>query len=247
MWATSSPPSPRAPTSFYRQRKDWFQLSHHPLVFLPGDNEWTDCRRTLGERHDPMERLEKLRELFFSGAGALGQRPLALVRQPALTEGRHDYPEHARWEHAGVVFLTLNAPGPENNARANPEEYTRRLPALTDWIVRGFRHARARGAKAVVVAMHANPWSSPPRPRRGFREVLAALSRESRAFGGAVLLLHGDTHHYRVDQPLLGDASAAAVPNLTRVEVFGYPWMNWVRVRVIEENGQVRFEATPGS
>src|SRR5262245_25533115 len=37
----------------YRQRKEWFELSHHPWVFLPGDNEWTDCRRTLGEHHAP--------------------------------------------------------------------------------------------------------------------------------------------------------------------------------------------------
>jgi len=214
---------------------------------VPGDNEWTDCRRTFASSYDPLERMQKLRELFFAGSGALGQQPLALVRQSAATQGRYDYPEHARWEHGGVVFITLNAPGPYNNADAYPQEHSQRLAAMLDWIARGFRHAQGRGAKAVVVAMHANPWQSPPRPRRGFREVLAALSRESRAFDGAVLLLHGDTHHFRVDQPLRTDGSADSVPNLTRVEVFGYPWMNWVRVRVIEENGRVRFEATPGS
>jgi len=59
--------------------------------------------------------------------------------------------------------------------------------------------------------------------------------------------VHGETHHYRLDQPLLDNASGAPPPNFTRVEVFGYPEMNWVRVRVIEENGRVRFEAKPGS
>jgi len=31
------------------------------------------------------------------------------------------------------------------------------------------------------------------------------------------------------------------------VEVFGYPTMNWVRIRVGDEGGRVRFEVTPGS
>ena len=231
----------------YLQRKEWFELSHHPLVFLPGDNEWTDCRRGFGAGYDPQERMQKLRQLFFSGSAALGQRPLALARQPAATRGAHDYPEHARWEYDGVVFLTLNAPGPDNNSRAHPEEYSRRLPAMLDWITRGFRLARTRNAKAVVVVMHANPWNAVLRPRRGFSEVLATLAAETRAFGGAVLLLHGDTHHYRVDQPLRESGTGALIANLTRVEVFGYPAMNWVRIRVVEENGRVRFEAQPGS
>ena len=94
--------------------------------------------------------------------------------------------------------------------------------------------------------MHADPWNSPGRPRRGFRELLATLGAETRAYGGQVLLVHGDTHRYRVDQPPLENPSDAPLANFTRVEVFGYPEMNWVRVRVIEENGRVRFEATPG-
>jgi hypothetical protein len=151
----------------YRARREWFELSRHPFVFLPGDNEWTDCRRTFGSSYDPLERMQKLRELFFSGNTALGQRPLALARQGLASKGTHNYPEHARWEHGGVVFLTLNAPGPDNNSRAHPEEYSRRLAAILDWIASGFRLARSRNAKAVVVAMHANPWRAPPRPRRG--------------------------------------------------------------------------------
>jgi len=232
--------------ALYEQRRQWFALSHHPFVLLPGDNEWTDCRRMLGSGYDPLERMRRLRAVFFSGSSALGQQPLALVRQPAVTKGAHPFPEHARWEHGGVVFLTLNAPGPDNNSRAYPEEYSRRLAAMLDWVARGFRLARSRNAKGVVIAMHANPWASGMRPRRGFGELLAAITRETSSFGGAVLLLHGDTHHYRVDQPLR-DASGAPIANFTRVEVFGYPAMNWVRVRVIEENGRVRFDATPGS
>ncbi|MCC7487616.1 MAG: hypothetical protein IT529_21790 [Burkholderiales bacterium] len=228
----------------FRQRRQWFDLSRHPLVFVPGDNEWTDCRRALGESREPAERINRLRELFFAGDASLGQRPIALARQ----HGTHDYPEHARWEHRGVTFVTLNAPGPDNNARADPAEHAARTAAMREWISAGFRQARARKSKAVVLAMHANPWTASSRPRRGFREVLATLGAETRAFAGAVLLLHGDTHQYRADGPPFdASRSGEAAPNFTRVEVFGYPAMNWVRIRVREEGGRVRFEAEPGS
>ena len=62
-----------------------------------------------------------------------------------------------------------------------------------------------------------------------------------------MLLVHGDTHRYRVDQPLRDPDGGTPLANFTRVEVFGYPTMNWVRIRVSEEAGRVRFTVTPGS
>jgi hypothetical protein len=233
--------------ALFLQRRGWFELSRHPLVYVPGDNEWTDCRRALGSGYDPLERMRKLRELFFAADSSLGQQPMALVRQRAAARGAHDYPEHARWEYGHVLFLTLNAPGPDNNSRANPGEFARRSAAIRDWLADGFAVAHARGSRAVVVLMHANPWRAPGRPRRGFGELVAALAAHTRAYAGPVLLVHGDTHHYRVDRPPLEGPGDAPPANFTRIEVFGYPEMNWVRVRVIEENGRLRFEATPGS
>ena len=29
----------------FLQRREWFELSHHPFFFIPGDNEWSDCSR----------------------------------------------------------------------------------------------------------------------------------------------------------------------------------------------------------
>ena len=231
----------------FLQRKEWFALVRHPLVLAPGDNEWTDCKRMLGGGYDPLERLRKLRELFFSGSASLGQSPLRLERQAQATRGAHDYPEHARWEHERVLFVTLNAPGPDNNVRAMPEEYARRSAAMRDWLEQGFGLARSRGLKAVVVVMHANPWGMLGAPRRGFSELLAALAAEVRGFPGEALLVHGDTHQYRVDRPLRDRANGGPLANFTRVEVFGSPFVNWVRVKAIEEDGRIRFEATPGS
>lgn len=62
-----------------------------------------------------------------------------------------------------------------------------------------------------------------------------------------MLLVHGDTHRYRVDRPLRDPSNGAPLATFTRVGVFGSPEMNWVRVRVSEEAGRIRFVVTPGS
>jgi hypothetical protein len=224
----------------FRQRREWFDLFHHPFVFVPGDNEWVDCQRYSGGRYDPLERLRKLRELFFRGGESLGQRRIALSRQLP------DYPEHARWRHGNVLFVTLNVPGPRNNARRMPDEFRHRSKAITEWLARSFGLARAEGMGAVVIMMQANPWISPSSRYFGFRELLATLAAETRLFAGEVLLVHGDTHRHRVDRPLRDPASGRPIPNFTRVEVHGYPAMNWLRIRVSEEAGRVTFDVTPG-
>jgi hypothetical protein len=224
----------------FLQRRDWFSYSHHPFVFVPGDNEWTDCTRLRAGRYDALLRLARLREIFFADEHSLGQIRLVLDRQ-------HGYVEHSRWRQEGVLFVTLNVPGPNNHARAHPQEFRVRSAALIEWLDQSFELARRERLKGVVILMQANPWVSPTGHYFGFRELLAAFASQTRRFPGEVLLVHGDTHRYRVDKPLRDLATRAPVSNFTRVEVFGYPTMNWVRIRVSEESGRVRFHVTPGS
>ncbi|MGH9577733.1 MAG: hypothetical protein ACRD3R_09875, partial [Terriglobales bacterium] len=215
----------RAPCSdeLFRQRREWFDLAPHPFVFVPGDNEWTDCSGLQAGGYDPLERLAKLRELFSRGEESLGQRRIRLARQLP------DYPEHARWRHADVLFVTLNVPGNANNARQMPEEFRSRSAAVARWLERSFGVARGDKLRAVVLFMQANPWASPTGRYFGYRELLATLAKETLGFDGEVLLVHGDTHRFRVDSPLRDPATGAPVANFTRVEVFGSPGMNWVR------------------
>jgi hypothetical protein len=235
--------SARAPCSdaLFRQRREWFDLVRHPFVYVPGDNEWMDCHGFQAGGHDPLERLAKLRELFSGGEESLGRRRIKLARQSP------DYPEHARWRHGDVLFVTLNVPGPDNNARHLPEEFRNRGAAVARWLEQSFNFSRGERLRAVVIFMQANPWISPTSRYFGFRELLATLARETLGFDGEVLLVHGDTHRFRVDSPLRDPTTGAPVANFTRVEVFGSPGMNWVRIRVVEEAGQVSFEVTPGN
>jgi hypothetical protein len=221
----------------FLQRRDWFGLSHHPFVYIPGDNEWLDCPRAFWAPRDPVERLRKLREIFFSGDSALGQRPLAVERQ-----GRRGYPEHLRWRMNDVLFVTLNVPGPSNNARM-PLESQPRTVAVLDWMREAFKIARERELPAVIIGVQANLWSG----NRAYAAFVLALAEEASRYKGEVLVVHGDTHWYRFDRPLVDPRSGTRVDNVTRVEVFGSPFVNWVYVTVTIENGRARFSATPGS
>jgi hypothetical protein len=235
--------SARAPCSdeLFRQRREWLDLVRHPLIFVPGDNEWADCHILPAGGYEPLERLAKLRELFFRDEESLGLRRIRLARQLP------DYPEHARWRHGEVLFVTLNVPGNANNARHMPEEFRSRSAALAWWLEQSFSLARASRLPAVVLFMQANPWAAPTARYFGYRELLATLAKEALGFDGEVLLVHGDTHRFRVDSPLLDPATGAPVENFTRVEVFGSPGMNWVRVRVIDGAARIGFEVTPGN
>lgn len=226
--------------ALFAQRLAWFEQSHHPLIYTPGDNEWTDCWRTSSAPSDPVERLQQLRRLFFAEGQSLGRRKIALERQNT------EYPEHARWEHNGVVFATLNVPGDDNNAR-QPRESAARTTLVNAWITDTFRAARVKSLGAVVLAMQANPWPSSDSAKRAYGSIMETMTRETQYFDGEVLLIHGDSHRHRIDKPLIALHTRLPVPNFTRLEVFGSPQVNWVRVTVNRENDRIRFGATPGS
>ena len=223
--------------ALFIQRRETFGLSHHPFFFTPGDNEWTDCRRARWAPRDPMERLAKLREVFFARDASLGQRPLAAVRQTA-----RGYPEHMRWMVEEVVFATVNVPGPDNHQSAMPAESKRRTAAVLDWIADAFRIARERKAPALVIATQANLFTG----SRGYAAIVKTLSAESQAYAGEVLVVHGDTHWFRFDKPLADPDSGRPIENVTRLEVHGSPFVNWSYVTVTVENGRAKFSVTPG-
>jgi hypothetical protein len=235
--------------ALFLQRREWFDLAHHPFIYVPGDNEWSDCWRPLGEAREPLERLERLRAIFFADGYSLGQPRLKLDRQSAQPESRHAYPEHVRWVHGRVMFVTLNMPGGDNNRARMPKESAARTAAARDWLASSFAIAKRDRLGAVVVAMQANPWTYRGTPRPSYASLLSALAGEMRAFGRTVALIHGDTHRFRVDRPLVPDPETRQlIPGPLRIEVFGYPGVEWVRVAVKEDAaGTIRFEVTRGS
>ena len=226
-----------------------FSSFRHHFVLLPGDNDWTDCHREKAGAWKPLERLARLRALFFTPPGrVLGGGSLSLVSQ-AADPARGEFPEHVRWSRGGVVFTALHLVGSKNalagfpaRTREDDAEVARRTAAAIAWMGEGFRVARETDAPALLIALHGNPHfetdqsADPPGPYTGF---LRALSEETSAFRRPVLLVHGDSHYFRIDKPLIGPESGRRLDNFTRLEVFGSPHMHWVRVRVDPGDPQV--------
>ena len=217
-------------------RRALLDRSRRPLVYVPGDNEWTDCHRPSNGGFNPVERLEKLRELFFNDDKSLGEERIRLTRQSETARFR-SYRENVRWEHGGILFVGMNVPGSNNNWRTEAGrngEWEDRLQANRAWLARAFEIARQRKMPGIVIAMQADPdFENKVRGRRdGYSEFKSQLASLAAGFTGRVLIVHGDGHIFRHDQPLRG-TDGKPLANVERVETFGTPFvLNWVQVNV---------------
>ena len=126
-------------------------------------------------------------------------------------------------------------------------EYTQRNIAVNAWLTDSFAEAKANGDVAVMIIGQADPGfdlsgapfagTSPDAPTRdpasldpagvnatskapGFKDFLTTLRTQTILFGKPVVYVHGDTHFFRVDKPLL-DKDGNRIENFTRVETFG--------------------------
>lgn len=235
-----------------------------PLVYLFGDNEWTDCHRHPGRHADPLERLGHLRGTFYAEARSQGRSAMPLERQAdaAGEERFRGFVEQVRWWSGGVLFVGANVPGSNNHYSGGPDsfqeepgqdaEWRQRTAAVIEWLRDSFRLAATRKARAVFVLWQANPdfeQCQPDRPHydsNGYAELLQVLREQVRAFPGPVVLAHGDSHQgFRVDRPW-------PLANFLRVENYGYPNTHWTRVSVLPDRRDLsmfRFESrqVPGN
>jgi hypothetical protein len=220
----------------FAKRLGQFQSVRHPFIFVPGDNEWTDCHRSGA---DPLERLAKLREMFYPGDDSLGGRKIRLERQSADPRFA-EYRENVRWRIGPALFIGLNIPGSNNNlgrTQLMDDEHARRRAANAAWLAEGFDLAKKNGHAAVFIAIQANPRFEPSYRRRatmpdGYATFRQELLAHTLGFGKPVILIHGDTHRYRVDHPLVDPATQKPVERFTRIESFGSPDVDWIRVSV---------------
>jgi hypothetical protein len=227
---------------------DYFTTFEGPLIYTPGDNEWTDCHRANNGGFDPIERLAKIRSLFFRDDMSLGKKRLKLTQQSADPKFRK-FVENARWSHNNVAFATLHLIGSNNNLqrdRAAVEEYLERNEANLAWLAGAFAEARSQNRAALVLSIQANPYfEKHPDERSGFNDFLAGLERETIAFGRPVLLIHGDTHYFRIDQPLTVGPQKRRADNFIRLEVYGERDVHGVLVTVDPADGVSPFAFRP--
>jgi len=254
-WKPTTKGLPPCADETYQDRLKLSAKFKHPFIITPGDNDWTDCYRAKPRAYDPLERLAKLRKMFYPDDYSLGQRKMKLTRQGS-DKNYAKYRENARWVYGNVLFITLHMVGSNNNLGRTPEmdaEFRERNDANLAWLDEAFDMATRNGNKAIMIISQANPqfettWTpklqkryllgglnmKPPKERRhtGYDDFIAALQELVPAFGKPVAYVHGDTHTFRIDKPLIGMTSQRMIENFTRVETYGFPDTHWIRVSI---------------
>jgi hypothetical protein len=198
-----------------------------PVFYTPGDNEWTDCdREGLAARTSELGRLDAIRRIFFGQA-----RNLAPEWRYEEQSGQ---PENGTWWHRRVRFVTQHLVSKDNGRRQVLLDDPRLAIRLADerdshnriWLDHAFEMARESDTAAVVVAMQLDPFGAPDGKvdalsrcldKPAYREFCSHLQNLAAKLGKPVLLIHGDTNAYCLDQPF----SVAEAPRLWRLNAPG--------------------------
>jgi hypothetical protein len=243
---------------YFTMIKQDFDQFKDPLVYTIGDNEWTDCHRANNGGYNPLERLAKVRQVFFPQPG----RTLGMHSVRVESQADWGIPENVRWSRADVGFTAVHVVGSNNslapwtgNTTATPEqtaEVLNRTAAALQNIHDTFADARREHQRAVVVLLQADMFD-PTVPGAafadyyGFQPIVAAIARESAAYSGQVYLFNGDSHVFNVDHPLAAGSTwlnfygvGQPLSNLTRITVDGSSNANdYLRVTVNRRGEQV--------
>lgn len=241
------------------------RLEPVPVFYTPGDNEWTDCdRRTskeTGTVYSELDRLERIRELFFSSPPA------------AFHVQRHPLqPENASWVYKGVRFATLSVSGTSNGRTGVKGDHpaTASLEAgIRDhiniaWTGQVFSMASEEKSRAVVLAFHADvtaiakntagiPCTQARQDDRKtcdpYVRLREAIAAGAGMFAGPVLLVHGDTPPFTLDRHHHGKAdiwrlnAAGDTPVLFPFSILPGPGVRDVTQVTVSFSGPVPFTA----
>jgi hypothetical protein len=250
--------SSKCTDEYFAMIKADFDRFDDPLVYTPGDNEWTDCHRPNNGPYNPLERLAKVRQVFFPRPDkTLGQHSVHVQSQ-----ADKGFVENVSYSRASVGFAAVHVVGSNNSlapwtgqTAPTPEQLTEeqnRTAADLDLIDDTFDKAIEGGQKAVVLLMQADmfdPTVLNPKLADfiGFQSIVQKIAERSAQFGKPVYLFNGDSHIFNQDQPLAAGSSwlsfygvATPAPNLTRITVDGSTGVdNYLRVSVNPSDPQV--------
>ena len=229
----------------YQQRYGVLANAKNGLILALAAGDWSECKSRSG-RIDGIERLARLRELFFADEFSLGASKIPLIRQ-SITPKFRSYVENARWEVGNVVFTAFNLPAGNNRYRTEAgrnSEFEDRAIATRDWLRHTFTNAALHKSTGIVLICDGNPLAKSGQSRLfennarrdGYAEVRQQLTALSAKFPGKVLLIHN-----RADTKAPHDEKITWHGNVGELEVDA----GWVKVTV-KTGSSVLFTAKVG-
>lgn len=247
--------SSRCDDSYYSLIRSDFDLFEGPLVYTPGDNEWTDCHRANNGAFAPLDRLALDRSTFFPRPGVtLGQSPMKVTSQAA-----DGLPENVMFREQRIEFAVVHVVGSNDDlqpwtgigktaatAEQVAEEQHRMAGAVAE-VHAAFAAARQKQDRAVSLYLQADmfdPTYQPPATDiSAFVPLVQAIVDEASSFDGDIYLFNGDSHLYNSDHPLASGSPLLArytalgvtgsAPEVERITVDGSSNnLDWLKVTV---------------
>ena len=214
--------------AYYSLIRSDFDLFEGPLVYTPGDNEWTDCHRASNGAYDPLGRLALTRSVFFPQPGlTLGQEPMEVTSQAA-----DGLPENVMFRRQRIRFAALHVVGSNNDLQpwsgigltaateAQVAEERHRMAGALAEVHAAFASARRAQDRAVALLLQADMFDPTYEPSASdisaFVPLVQAIIDEASTFGGDIYLFNGDSHVFASDHPL-----APGSPLLARYTALG--------------------------
>ncbi len=224
---------------YFNRILNYFEEFKKPLIYTPGDNEWTDCDQVASGAYDPEERLEVLRNIFFKTNKSLGVEKITLVVQsenPTFSK----YVENRRWDYNQVTFGTVHLVGSNNfflpNSKNFNKEFYDRDKANLAWLNDIFLHAKSNNSVGIFLFTQADMFN-PDKGTLGFENILKELKKLVLDFKKHVVLVNGDSHKFLVDKPFIDAATKKSFNNFTRIQVFGEADINAVKIAINPASG----------
>lgn len=180
-------------------RKELFQSAKNALIVSLSASDWSNCTGKNGKSM-AIERLNRIRDLFFEGDFSFGASKLPLIRQ-SNTKKFRTYVENMRWDVGNMVFATVNLPANNNNfvtAAGHNSEFEDRTVADRDWLRRVFGMASHKNAAGIVLFCDGNPLPLQQLEsmvdtgyrRDGYSEIRKQINALAASFNGKVIVVY---------------------------------------------------------
>lgn len=188
----------------YQKRRELIDGAKRPIIVLPARSDWTECKNSAG-RTNAVDRLNRIREVFYGEPSSLGAHRLTLTRQ-SMSPRFRSYAENSHWSVGKVLYATVNLPANNNhfvNEAGRNNEFEDRLVANRFWVNRLFAIAKRDKLGGVVLFSEGDvkaltqPTGLQALLRRavsendGFAEPRRQILTLAQKFPGKVLLVDG--------------------------------------------------------
>jgi hypothetical protein len=170
---------------------------------------------------NPVDNLALVRSIFFANpgktiGGAMDVHTQAKEFDPAFPADAQ-YVENVWFIKDNILVVTANIPGGSNNgtdpwygapsmSAQQQAEVANRTAATQRWLTAAFAQAKANNAAAMLILEQADMWDLDGKTAAhiaNYKPYIDTIAAGAASFGQPVLLVNGDSHTYRSDNPLV--------------------------------------------